>query len=198
MGSIHSGRRDGKRLVEDCLTLDLAWLMRLGPIGERQAGVGKINWHVDGQPARSAQYWLDLRNVDSARLTLYSETINQMIALVAVPQHFGGCRWWFRCPMTGARARTLHLPPGGDHFASRKAWGLAYRVERLDRFDRPFEKLFRTQRELNGAHGLGIGLARPKGMWTQTYARHAARFEAMDIACAEKIAALIGNAAGAP
>ncbi|MGY4397163.1 hypothetical protein ACVWZA_002354 [Sphingomonas sp. UYAg733] len=198
MDSTHFGRRDGKRLVEDCLTLDLAWIMRLGPMGDGQAGSGEIHWHTDGMHARSAHFRLDLRSVDSAHLTVSSKTVIQRIALVAVPQHFGGRRWWFRCPVTGDRARTLHLPPGGLRFASRKAWTLAYRVERLARFDRPFEKLFRTQRKLSGAQGLGLGLVRPKGMWAKTYVRHAARLEALDVACADKIAALIGSAAGAP
>jgi len=198
MGNIHSGRHDGKRLVEDCLTLDLAWLMRLGPIRAGQTGNGEIHWQDGGAPIRSARFRIDLRNIDRASLTLSDEIAGQTIALVAVPQHFGGHRWWFRCPVTGERARTLHLPPGGAGFASRKAWGLAYRVEHLTRFDRPFEKVFRTQRKLNGAQGLGLGLARPKGMWLRTYARHVARLEALDVACAEKIVALIGCAAGAP
>jgi hypothetical protein len=191
MGSIHSGRRDGKRLVEDCLTLDLAWLMRLGPIGDGQAGIGEIHWRVVGEPVRSAQFRLDLRNLDSARLTLCNDTINQTIALVAVKQNFGGLRWWMRCAVTGERARTLHLSPGGNCFASRKALGLAYRVERLARFDRPFEKLFRVQRRLGGVQGLAMGLERPKGMWRRTYARNVTRLDQCDLACAHQIAALM-------
>lgn len=198
MGNIHSGRRDGKRLVEDCLTLDLAWLMRLGPIRDGQAGNGEIHWRDGGAPFRSARFRIDLRNIDRAFLTIDSNAISQTIELVASPQHFGGQRWWFRCPVTGERARTLHLPPDGSRFASRKALGLAYRAERLTRFDRPFEKVLRTQRNLNSPQGFGLGLARPKGMWRRTYVRHAARLEMFDVACAEKIVALIVPAAGAP
>lgn len=193
MGSSLSGRRGGKPLVEDCLTLDIAWLMRLGPITGGQTGHGVINWHVDGERFRSAQFRLDLRTHDDAQLKLADGTINQKIALVAVPQHFGGHRWWMRCPLTGKRVRKLHLPLGGERFASREALGLAYRVERLDRFDRPFEKMFRAQRRLGGMQGLGAGLERPKGMWRQTFARHALQFESLDIACADNIAALIGS-----
>lgn len=191
MGNIHSSRPDGKRLVEDCLTLDLAWLMRLGPISAGQAGGGEIHWRDGGARIRSARFRLDLRTFDSAHLTLRGETINQTIALVAVPQHFGGHRWWFRCPVTRERARTLHLPPGGTRFASRKAFGLSYRVEWLARFDRPFEKLFRAQRRLGDVQGLGAGLKRPRGMWNRTYARHVTRFDALDFACAEKIVGLV-------
>lgn len=198
MSDLYSGRHGSKPLVEDCPKIDLAWLMRLGPIHDGQAGNGEIHWHDGGAFVQSARFRLDLRNVEDAYLTVRSGPINQKIALVSVPQHFGGRRWWLRCPVTGERARTLHLPPESARFASRKAWALAYRVERLVRFDRPFEKAFRTQRKLNGTQGLGLGLKRPKGMWAKTYARHAAQLEALDVACAEKIVALIGNAAGAP
>ncbi|MCC7393283.1 MAG: hypothetical protein IT553_00350 [Sphingomonadaceae bacterium] len=85
----------------------------------------------------------------------------------------------------------LYLPPNGDRFASRKAWNLTYRAERLNRFDRPFEKLFRMQRRIGGKQGLGTGLEKPKGMWQHTFARRAARFAALDLDCAVKIAGLI-------
>lgn len=203
MRNIHSGRRGGKPLVEDCLSLDLAWLMRLGPIPEGQEGRGEIKWSAVGQLIASANFRLEFRMAEPARLILHhryalrdgqDNPMRQVIALTALPQHFGGHRWWMRCPVTGERVRTLHLPVGGDRFASRKAWGLAYRVERLNRFDRPFEKLFRAQRRLGGARGLGIELKRPKGMWQRTYARHTDRLDALDIGCVEEIAALIESA----
>lgn len=193
----------GKRLVEDCLTLDLAWLMRLAPIRAGQAGNGEIKWAVDGHAIGSLCFRLDLRATETARLTLrYAlatpegkrTPVRQVIALSALPQHLGGHRWWLRCPITGERARVLYMPPDGDRFASRKAWGLAYRVERLNRFDKPFEKLFRVQRRLGNGQGLGTGLEKPKGMWQRTFARHAKRFEALDLDCAVKIAGLIGSA----
>ncbi|MDR6846819.1 hypothetical protein [Sphingomonas sp. BE137] len=198
MDGIHSRRHVRTALVEDCLSLDLAWIMRLGPIGDGQAGSGEIKWRVDGAALRSARFRLDLGKLESATLTICSETISQAVTLTALPQNFGGRRWWMRCPVTGERVRCLYLPPGGARFASRKALGLSYRVERLTRFDRPFEKLFRAQRRLGEVQGLGAGLKRPKGMWNRTYARHACRFDALDVACAEKIVALIQTGKGDP
>jgi hypothetical protein len=193
----------GRRLVEDCLTLDLAWLMRLGPIREGQAGSGEIEWSRDGESVASAQFRLDLRSAESAWLILdynvaepngSTKLFRQIIALTALPQHLGGHRWWMRCPVTGERTRTLHLPPDGDYFASRKAWGLAYHVERLGRFDRLFERLFRVQRRLGNAQGLGMGLERPKGMWRRTFVQHAERFEKFDLDCAKEIVAMVERA----
>lgn len=203
MGSIFSGRRNGRPLVEDCLTLDLAWLMRLGPIRGGQTGRGEIKWSRDGHMVASAHFRLDLGETDATHLLLrfaatdtgeHSTQATQTLNLTTTEQPFGGRRWWMLCPITGKRARTLHLPPGETRFASREAWQLAYRVERLDRFDRPFEKLFRAQRKLGGAGGLGAEVTRPKGMWRRTYACHRDRLERHDLACMEQITALIGQA----
>jgi hypothetical protein len=201
MGNFYSGRRGGP-LVEDCRVLDLAWLMRLGPIREGKTGNGEIEWSRGGEPIASARFRLDLRDDETARLILrykfagsetQQQSRTQAIALISTRQHFGGRRWWMRCPVTGARVRVLYLPPGSERFASRKAWRLAYRVERLNRFDRPFEKLFRAQRRLGNAQGLGTGLERPKGMWQRTFARHVASVEQRDLVCVQQIVALIGG-----
>ncbi|MDR3562649.1 MAG: hypothetical protein P4N59_14605 [Negativicutes bacterium] len=203
MGSILSGRRNGKPLVENCLTIDLARIMRLAPIGLGQSGHGQLHWSIEGQQLAAIRFRLDLRELENARMILYFFAAQpngeraprkQTITLVTTPQHLGGKRWWLRCPMTGKRVRTLHLPPDRSRFASREALGLAYRVERLDHFDRPFEKLFRVQRRLGQPQAFGAGLERPKGMWRRTFARHAERLMTAELACMNGIAALIERA----
>jgi hypothetical protein len=200
-----SGRRSEKLLAEECLSLDLAWLMRLGPIREGMAGDGEIIWTIGGTQIGFVKFRLDLRMVDVARLTLtygirladgQFRDISQEIALTSTSQNFGGRRWWMRCPVIGARARKLYLPACADRFASRKAWNLGYRVERLSHFDRPFEKLFRVQRKLGGARGLAAGLIRPRGMWRRTFARHLQCFAALDAGCAGTLVSLIKNSSG--
>lgn len=197
----------GKRLVEDCLTLDLAWLMRLASIRAGQSGNGEIKWAVDGNAIGTLLFRLEMREAENARLYLQyipakqlagRKHVRQVIALTTTAQNLGGRRWWMHCPITGERVRILYLPTATDRFASRKAWGLAYRVERLSRFDRPFEKLFRAQRRLSGAQGLAMGLERPKGMWRRTFARHVDRFWALDKACLQQIVALVEPAQRGP
>jgi hypothetical protein len=194
---------DMGRLVEDCLALDLAGLMRLGPIREGMTAHGELAWSQNGEQIQAIRFRLHLRRVDEASLTLQYQLcsanrqpreISQEIQLAHTRPNFGGRRWWLRCPVTGERARTLYLPPAGERFASRKAWGLAYRVETLNRFDRPFEKLFRAQRRLGHPQSLAAGLERPKGMWRRTFARHAKRFAVLDLNCAEKISVMIERA----
>ena len=68
--------------------------------------------------------------------------------------------------------RKLHLYPGCDYFASRKALGLTYQVCREDigaRAQRRAEKLWRR---------LGPDGERPKGMHWQTYDRIGSAAEA--------------------
>ncbi len=192
----------GRVLVEDCLTLDLAQLMRLGPMRDGLAGSGFLEWQMDGEAIGSVRFRLDLRDAEAARLVLTycvavdgkRRTVSQSIRLAFTVPQFGGRRWWMLCPVTGARVRCLHLPPGGDRFASRKAWGLSYRMERLGQLDRPFEQLARRQRRLGGNAGWGTVPVRPKGMWQRTYARHLGRLAALDAGCGAAILGLMGVA----
>ena len=199
MGGVSSGRTTDKRLVEECLSLDLANLMPAGKTADDGTITGSVAWPTDWAPIASVKFRLDLR---SARLALIfrlrlsdgkSREIWQTVALTSTMQNFGGRRWWLRCPVTGNRARKLYLPSGADQFASRKAWNLGYRVERLSHFDRPFEKMFRAQRKLGGEQGLAAGLTRPKGMWRRTFARRLADIAELDAQCGETIAAMIAD-----
>lgn len=186
----------GATLNEDCFALDLARLMRLGPIREGMAAHGELAWSLDGQRIGAIRFRIDLRATEAATLMLLNQRpeISQMIRLTHTRPNFGGLRWWMRCPVTQERVRILYLEPGGERFTGRNAVGLNYRVERLSRFDRPFERLFCVQRRLGNVQGLGRGLERPKGMWRRTFARHAEKFETLDLDCAGKIVAMIERA----
>jgi hypothetical protein len=118
MGSALSGRRDGKPLVEDCLTLDLARLMGLGPICDGMAGHGVLDWSIDGQSIGTVHFRLDLRDEAATRLVLAfgiadgaakPRSVSQVIRLSFTVPNFGGRRWWLICPVTGKRVRCLHL-----------------------------------------------------------------------------------------
>ena len=198
MGSSLSGRHSDKPLAEDCLAIDIARIMRLGRTKGGAEASGKISW-PEGEQSASVKFWLDLRKTETACLVLdftltvdaQRHPVRQKITLTSTAQNFGGRRWWLRCPVAGARVRKLYLPIGADRFASREAWNLGYRVERLCHFDRPFEKLFRAQRKLGGAQGLTSRLKRPKGMWRRTYFRHLDDCVSLDGECLNAIVGLI-------
>jgi hypothetical protein len=191
MSRMNSKNNHNRTLVEDCLKLDLAWIMRLGPVRDGQSGTGQVNWTKDGEPTGSAQFRLILTNEDVAQLILQFGDTKQVIRLTSVKQHFGGRRWWLLCPVTGAKARNLYRPEGGDCFASRKVWGLVYSMENLSRSNRTFEQLNRLQKKLGFNVSLDGQVVRPKGMWERSFARHMARLEQRDLACMEQIIAYI-------
>ena len=184
-------------LVEDCLRLDLAQLMRLGPVRDGMAGQGWLEWRQGGQRLGRIRFRIDLRQRSEARLVLEfragrgeAVAFRQSIRLAFTVPNYGGRRWWLICPETGQRVRCLYLPPGGVRFAGRKALGLAYRVERLGKFDRPFARLHRQQRKLAGE----TQPMRPKGMWQRSYEQRLAALVAADMACLVALSAKIETA----
>ena len=76
----------------------------------------------------------------------------------------GGRRWWFRCPATGWRVARLHLPSGGQIFAGRRAYGLAYRSQRERAYDRALTRTQDIRVKLGGSPSLAEPFPdKPKG-----------------------------------
>ena len=125
-----------------------------------------------------------------------AETINQTVRLTFTEPNYGGKRWWMVCPYRNIRVGKLYLPPGGDRFASRKAWRLSYQSQRDAARDRPFERLFRLQKKLGCELGWGNYPTRPKGMWWRTYERHMDEYWERDAQCAVEMASMMARLTG--
>ena len=54
--------------------------------------------------------------------------MDYIVPLVTTRPHYGGLRWWFRCPNTkcGRRVGKLYMPPGEPLFLCRHCHDLAY------------------------------------------------------------------------
>ncbi len=65
----------------------------------------------------------------------------QTITLTRSTPNFGGERWWFVCPLSGARVRALYLPPGANLWGSRGAHDLVYQSRRESGRDRAFFRM---------------------------------------------------------
>ncbi len=100
-------------------------------------------------------------------------TVGYEVGLGSTPQHLGGRRWWFSCPVSGVRASALYLPAGGGRLASRQAHGLAFTSQRQRAPARAAARAHRLAVDL-GAVELGATPVRPKGMWSRTFDRRAA------------------------
>ncbi|AKQ42530.2 hypothetical protein CP97_11555 [Aurantiacibacter atlanticus] len=122
-----------------------------------------------------------------------AEQVRQTVTLCHTVPHYGGKRWWMICPYRGIRVGKLYIPPGGDRFASRKAWRLGYQSQRDTPRDVPFERLFRLQEKLGCERGWGQYPRKPKGMWWRTYWQHMERFGKLDAECSSEMMNWIGQ-----
>lgn len=179
--------------VEECVTLDLGLILRRGWAKDGEISRGVLLWaSLDSTANMTAGYLSNMTVKRDAHLILVltrigegqrSKTFEQRVELTSTSPTYGGRRWWFVCPITGRRACKLHLPAEADLFASRDAWNLRHRSQRISRRYRPFEKMFRLQRKLGGQEGWGFGVARPKGMRLKTFEGHLARLKQLDREC---------------
>ncbi len=202
MGGWGSGRHGGRPTVEDGLTIDLGLMLRRGWVKDGATGAGTLSWSSRGERVASIGHRYDFTDPDQARLTLiYTRTpsnglpekVEQRIRLTYTRPTYGGRRWWMICPHRGRRVAKLHIPPGGDRFASRLAWRLPYQSQRSARRDRVFDRLFRLQRKLGSPEGWEAGLWRPKGMWNRTYERHLEHYWQLDGQCAVEMMGVLSR-----
>lgn len=194
LGGWNSGRYGGRPIVEQSLIIDIGYMLRKRLVSDGAASrFGNLSWTRGGEHHASIGYEYDMRDCDDAWLKLKfttkrngGESVDheQHVRLSYTIPHFGGRRWWLHCPKTGRRVGKLHVPAGGDVFASRAAWRLGYSSQRKGANDQPFERLFKLQRKLGCAQGWEAGLYRPKGMWHRTFERHFERYLQLDNECA--------------
>lgn len=191
MGGWNSGRSGGGPIAEHALRIDLAWMIRTGRAVPGSHISSSLHWTCGGEPSGNIGYEAIMTDPDNSRLILtYTkgrdgarENVRQEIRLVHTQPHYGGKRWWMICPYGGGRCAKLFLPGNGDRFASRKAWRIGYRSQRVAGHDKPFERLNRLQRKLGCNEGYDEYPFRPKGMWQRTYERHMARYEEISDQC---------------
>ena len=135
------GHRAGKaKTVEECRVLDLG---KLAWAGAFQPG----RWGALPRPFIAFQCSSPAGHecmVCTFSFYLGAEEVSEPIPLETTPVHFGGVRWWGRCPLVingrpcGRRVLKLYLPPGARYFGCRACHRLTYRsVQKHDaRVDR--------------------------------------------------------------
>jgi hypothetical protein len=134
MGGHGSGWRSKKKdVVEDCIVLsidDLAIKAVVLAGGWRR---GRLSWRYSNRdrPHAVIEYEVNLFGGDGGCVWLSyntpGENVRYCISLISTAAHFGGRRWWFKCPVNGIRAAKLYLPPTAIRFASRQAHDLTYK-----------------------------------------------------------------------
>lgn len=161
---------------------------------------GLLRWSYRGVPSGCISYTCDMRDPAASRLefsftnkgrwTLENSGYVQHVRLSFTLPYFGGKRWWMHCPHDGNRVGKLYCPEGSETFASRSAWDLGYRSQRIADGDKQFEQLFRIQDRLGGPVGWGLPIGRPKGMWRRTYERLEQRYYELEAQCSPQMMAM--------
>ena len=191
MGGWGSGRQDGRPTASASRRVDLTWMLRERLARPSQRRSGTISYTCGGRDSGSISYVAAMQEPGEERLELsYTrgsgderEHVHQTVRLCFTVPNFGGKRWWMICPYRGIRVGKLYMPPGGDRFASRQAWRLAYQSQRAAPRDKPFSALFRLQNKLGCPEGWEMPIRRPKGMWRRTFELHQERYWELDREC---------------
>ena len=137
MGGINSGRRrsDHRGAVEQFPVIDLRVLKRAGLLKPGECTYDTLRWRNQDLEALEVRIFVDLSDTDDASIRIAGDVPDQRAAIECVPCHYGGNRYYFLCPLTGARCEQLFLVDG--IFASRKVRKLHRQVEGDTRYARP-------------------------------------------------------------
>lgn len=119
---------------------------------------GQMWWTCAGNRTASIGYII---NTNSNTLTLHytltstQQQVKQTITLQAIASNLNrGKVYYFLCPYTGYRVRTLYLI--GGRFRSRHAVrGLYYRSQVLSRYDRYNERYWKVEKQIEQLTGKG-------------------------------------------
>jgi hypothetical protein len=174
--------------LQEGLKLDINLLARRGLIAPGSAtGPHAIRWvNSDGEVIASGWINADMEGDTEGLFCIRIDDLEQRIALVAIPRHYGGRKWFFLCPETNRRASVLWLPPSAQQFASRHAWPgrVAYNSQFMTAMDRAHLGKERIKRRLIGELDPEEWDLPPKPKWMRwkTYHRYVEQFERYEAA----------------
>jgi hypothetical protein len=106
---------------DECKQVTITSLKHLGFLSRKAIVRGSYRWTRGGKPSG----WISITaNLPDRYIELdynYGDKpISYHVQLESIPKHFGGCEWYFICPVTRKRCRTLYGI--GEYFLSRSAF----------------------------------------------------------------------------
>jgi len=184
--------------LQDGLWLDLNKVLRegLGPPGRIPWPV-EIRWtsNRSGELAKGSMT-IRKEGADRGFLRIVIDKLDQRLELIALPRHFGGQQWYFRCPVTSRKCSVMWMPPGASRFSSRQAWGkqVAYSTQFESKFDRAITAREKVKDRLIGELNRSEWELPPKPKWMRwhTYERLAAQYHLQQGIIDQCIASFVG------
>ena len=115
--------------LDECKQITITGLKRLDYLRPNTIVRGSYSWTRGGTPSGSIYVTTNLPDRYVELEYWYGDKpINYRVRLESIAKHFGGCEWYFICPATSKRCRTLYGI--GEMFLSRFAYPSAmYRAQ---------------------------------------------------------------------
>lgn len=179
-------------------------MFRLGALRASSDGSGGWQWtNADGDQVGSVSYRATL-GADSGTLILNythgssrdGKVVTCHIGLETALCHYGGRRWYFRCPYTYRRALKLYKWPGIDMFCHREAIRPqpTYACQRVSGLDRINAQRWALRRKLGDQYSdLFSELVKPKWMRVRTFQQYLDRDAELDAWEGRYLASLMGR-----
>lgn len=172
--------------IESALCLDLRRLQAIGAVKPNHALAGSLSWpDGDGGELGSMGYAAKLGETDGTLTLGYAtgkgderQEITCRIELDTTPIHYGGRRWYFRCPYSHRRALKLYKWPRIDLFCHRDAIRPrpTYASQRVGSCNRIVAQRWAIRRKLDDAFSDLFGEPfKPNGMHWRTFERYLER-----------------------
>lgn len=127
-----------KQEADRLLRLSVFDLRRWGYLGQSKSGW--LSWTDAWSDQKSivgvsssAEGWVRLTYTQTNTETGEKRDFDYKIRLTPTPCYFGGERYWFICPSAYCGRRVGVLYKGGNYFACRHCYDLAYRSQRRSR-----------------------------------------------------------------
>lgn len=157
MGSLSSGRYRtvNRGAIEDAQWIDIRSLRRLGLIHAFANQSTFLRWSRCGEEIASAWVSVNVLNMISGTLRIsyggLVPSIVQTVKIVSQPCRFGGHRFYFLCPATGARVEVLALVDG--RFVSRQAARLTHSSQSETKLHRLYRARAKAEAKACGDDG---------------------------------------------
>ena len=178
--------------VDHCRTLNINRMVETGAIknGSSQSGTWVWTDSDTGEQKASIGYESNAWNLNEAYLRVHytltdrDKVMDYKIPLITTKAHFGGVRFWFKCPVTGRKAAKLYLPYGANFFACRQAYRLKYASQSQSYENRVINKKWKIVRK-TGGYDYPV---KPKGMHQSTFERILDKYWQQEELCDELLA----------
>ncbi len=154
MGGYSSGRRRTRNRgsIDETIKLDIRDERRFGVVRSGQRRSARVAWKSGRVEAGAVKLTTDLTDMSRPyaliEFSFDGDRRSQRIELTAVPCRYGGCRFYFLCPVFGHRCEVL--PSVDGYFASRQAHRLTFRSQTSGTLERMRDRAEKLERRLYG------------------------------------------------